>query len=277
MSAIAAAIKFYTLFLFTVALLRIIHGGRANIFIYAGCSLDKFPPNSPYQSDLNALLSALSSSSSRSLYSSFSTGNATGLYQCRGDLKTRDCADCVAAAVSQLDLLCPYTGGAALQLDGCFLRYDDGGDFVGKLDTSLRYKKCSASNGGDAEFVRRRDDMLADLGGAAAAAAGFRVSSAGAVEGYAQCLGDLTAAECGECLAEGAAMVKSLCGAAVAGDVFLAKCYVRYWESGYYGSSSGRSSSEEDDVGKTVAIIVGVIAGLALLIVLLSLCRKSLG
>lgn len=36
-------------------------------------------------------------------------------------------------------------------------------------------------------------------------------------------------------------------------------------------------SSNQDEVGKTVAIIVGVLAGLAVLIVLLSICRKSMG
>lgn len=36
-------------------------------------------------------------------------------------------------------------------------------------------------------------------------------------------------------------------------------------------------SSGEDDVGRTVAIIVGVLAGAAILIVLLSICRKFIG
>lgn len=36
-------------------------------------------------------------------------------------------------------------------------------------------------------------------------------------------------------------------------------------------------STSEDQVGKTVAIIVGVLAGLAVLIVLLSVCRKKMG
>lgn len=36
-------------------------------------------------------------------------------------------------------------------------------------------------------------------------------------------------------------------------------------------------SSNEDQVGKSVAIIVGVLAGLAILIILLSICRKSMG
>jgi len=36
-------------------------------------------------------------------------------------------------------------------------------------------------------------------------------------------------------------------------------------------------SSNEDDTGKTVAIIVGVLAGIAVIIVLLSVCRKAAG
>lgn len=36
-------------------------------------------------------------------------------------------------------------------------------------------------------------------------------------------------------------------------------------------------SSNEDDVGKTVATIVGVTAGVAVIIVFLSFCRKKCG
>lgn len=37
----------------------------------------------------------------------------------------------------------------------------------------------------------------------------------------------------------------------------------------------GSIGSNNDDVGKTVAIIVGVVAGIAVFIVLLSFCRKA--
>ncbi|KAK6162519.1 hypothetical protein DH2020_002360 [Rehmannia glutinosa] len=230
-----------------ISILTCNHGSHIQAhsnFIYAGCSQDKYQPNSPYETNLNSLLSSIVSSSSLTLYNFFAIGNATtetppdsaayGLYQCRGDLKSRDCSTCIAGLISEIALLCPYTNGASLQLDGCFVRYEKT-DFLGKLDDGLRYKKCSVSGGdGGGEFMRRRDDVLADLQGAV----GFRVSATGAVEGYAQCLGDLAAADCSACLAEAVMKVKSLCGAAAAGDVFLAQCYVRYWESGYYDSSS---------------------------------------
>lgn len=108
-------------------------------------------------------------------------------------------------------------------------------DFLGKPDTSLRYKKCGKSVSSDIEFFRRRDDVLTDLKGAT----GFRVRSSGLVEGFAQCIGDLSAADCSACLAEAVEELKTLCGSAAAADVFLAQCYARYWASGYYDYSSG--------------------------------------
>lgn len=217
------------------------HTTQAHIFIYAGCSLQKYPPNSPYQTNKNSLLSSIAAASSLSLFNAFAVGNDTtdaaayAVYQCRGDLKLRDCSTCVADSINQIELLCPGTYGANLQLDGCLLRYDNT-DFLGKLDTStLRYKKCSTSSSNDAEFLKRREEVLAQLQGAR----GFRVSATGPVEGYAQCLGDLAPPDCSACLGQAVPMVKTLCGSAAAGDVFLTQCYVRYWEAGYYDSSPG--------------------------------------
>ncbi|KAG6435658.1 hypothetical protein SASPL_100533 [Salvia splendens] len=89
----------------------------AHVFIYAGCSQDKYPPNSPYESSKISLLS------SRTLYDAISIANDTasppdsasyGLCQCRGDLSHRDCASCIAGAINQVAVLCPDTYGASL-------------------------------------------------------------------------------------------------------------------------------------------------------------------
>ncbi|KAF2303475.1 hypothetical protein GH714_018701 [Hevea brasiliensis] len=204
-------------------------------FNQQGCSQEKYQPNSPFEGNLNSFLTSVVSSSSQASYNSFAIGNGTstpaeatiyGLYQCRGDLKTIDCSRCMESAVNQIGLVCPYSYGAALQLEGCYVRYEHN-DFLGKLDTSLRYKKCSKSVNNDAEFFRRRDDVLADL----QTAMGFKVSSSGVVEGYAQCLGDINSADCSSCLADAVGMLKTLCGSAAAADVFLGQCYARYWAS----------------------------------------------
>lgn len=244
--------------------------------MYGGCSQEKFQPNSAFETNFNSLVSSIVTSSSHSLYNIFALGNDTsissesaiyGLYQCRGDQKIIDCSKCIESVVNQIGLICPYAYGATLQLDTCLVRYEHF-DFLGTLDTSLSFKKCSKSVSNDVEFFRRRDDVLADL----QRAVGFRVSTSGLVEGLAQCLGDLSTSDCGSCLSDAVGKLKSLCGSAEAADVFLAQCYARYWASGYYDSSP---SSNHDDVGKTVAILVGVVAGIAVVIVLLSFCRKA--
>lgn len=218
---------------------------KAHMFIYAGCSQgNKYQPNTPYEATLNSLLSSMASSSSQALYNSFALGNYSsanaegsvfGLYQCRGDLKTRECSICIAKAIEQVSLVCPYTLGATMQLDGCFLRYEHT-DFIGKLDTSVMFKRCSYNGVNDAaDFIKRRDDVLADM----QAAMGFRMSSSGTVHGVAQCLGDLSPPDCSACMSDAVAKMISLCGSAAAADVFLAQCYARYWVSGYYKSTPG--------------------------------------
>ncbi|TQD69130.1 hypothetical protein C1H46_045337 [Malus baccata] len=241
---------------FLFSTLITIHGYpiKSRIFIYAGCSQEKYQPNSPFEANLNSFLSSVVSSSSQVSYNNFAVGNGSstpegsiyGLYQCRGDLKIFDCSKCIVSAVNQITLVCPYSYGASLQLDGCLIRYEHV-DFLGKLDTSLRYRKCSKSGvKDDVEFFRRRDDVLADLQGAN----GFRVSSSGLVEGFAQCLGDLTQNDCSSCIADAVGKLKSLCGSAAAVDVFLAQCYARYWASGYYKASG------------TIILIFSIVAAL---------------
>lgn len=77
----------------------------------------------------------------------------------------------------------------------------------------------------DAEFFRRRDDVLADL----QVANGFGVSTSGFVEGFALCLMDLSVADCPSCLQEAVGKLRSICGSAASADLFLAQCYAWYW------------------------------------------------
>ncbi|KAI4364947.1 hypothetical protein MLD38_020978 [Melastoma candidum] len=249
------------------------------VYLYHGCSQEKYPHGTtPFESNLNSLLSSVVSSSSHSSYNAFSIGNDTspdsaifGLYQCRGDLKLPDCSECVHSTVSQIGLACPYSYGASLQLDGCYVRYEHV-DFLGRPDTSLRYNKCSRSVvTDDAEFLRRRDVVLAELRGDI----GFHVSSSGSVSGFGQCLGDLSSSDCSTCISEAVNDLKTLCGSAAAGDVFLGQCHARYWASGYYNYAS--ESSSGDRVGKAVTVIIGVVVALFVLVVLLSLCKKAMG
>ncbi|GAB2294683.1 hypothetical protein Dimus_028878 [Dionaea muscipula] len=222
-------------------------------FILSLLSSELYEPNSSFEQDLDSFFTSAVNSASGSSFNSFGFGNngtATnneavaavyGLYQCRGDLKASDCGSCIQSLVSQIAILCPYSYGASLQLDGCFVKYEHV-NFLGVLDTTVVYKKCSgggASNGDvETTFIRRRDEVLADL--QRPGNDRFHVSSSGLVQGMAQCVGDLSNGDCLLCLSEAVSQLKNLCGPiAATAQIFLGKCYVEYWETGYFDLTSG--------------------------------------
>ncbi|KAL5772712.1 hypothetical protein ACOSQ2_012636 [Xanthoceras sorbifolium] len=102
-------------------------------YSYHICSNQNFTRNSTYQSNLNFLLSSLPSNANRSS-NGFSNATAGqdpnrvyGLFQCRGDVTTSTCQDCVAFASREVTTTqrCPAQKGAVIWYDECLLRYSD--------------------------------------------------------------------------------------------------------------------------------------------------------
>uniref|UniRef100_A0ACD5YWW2 Uncharacterized protein n=1 Tax=Avena sativa TaxID=4498 RepID=A0ACD5YWW2_AVESA len=260
-------------------------------FVYAGCSPSKYERNTAFENNLNSLLTTIASTaSSGATYNSFTAGAgagggvgdgqtaeaaqraaAYGLYQCRGDLSPGDCVACVRENVARLGAVCAQSYAASLQVDGCYVRYD-ASDFVGRADNTVAYRRCSSGTSEDAGFLKSRDGVFRQLQ-AQQAATGYKLTTSGTVDGVAQCLGDIKAPDCAACLAEAVVQVKGTCGSALAADVYLEQCYVKYWENGHDFRSSQDYSG--DEFGRTVAIIVGILAGLALLVVFISFLTKA--
>ncbi|XP_057970273.1 plasmodesmata-located protein 7 [Malania oleifera] len=263
--------------LVTLSSLPLLSHSDVDSFIYGGCSQIKYTPNSPYESNLNSLLASLVNSATYSSYNNFTiTGLSPndvvyGLYQCRGDLSMPDCASCVARSVSQLATLCSQTCGGAVQLQGCLVKYDNS-TFLGVDDKTVVLKKCGPPIGYNADAMGSRDAVLASM---ASASGPYRVGGSGDVQGVAQCVGDLSVSECGDCVSEAIGRLKSDCGTAVYGDMFLAKCYARYSASGVHPYFRTDDHDSSDEGQKTFAIIIGLFAGVALLIIFLSFLRKA--
>ncbi|GAB4840441.1 hypothetical protein Ancab_021208 [Ancistrocladus abbreviatus] len=247
-------------------------------FIFGGCSQIKYAPNSQYETNVNALLTSLVSSATYTSFNKFTVGAGSsdvvyGLFQCRPDLQQSDCASCVAHSVSQLGILCVDKCGGALQLDGCFVKYDNT-SFLGVEDKTVVVKKCGPPIGYDLNELTRRDEVLGSL---ASGSQLFRVAGSGDVRGVAECVGDLSAGECQDCLSAAVGRLRGDCANAMAawGDVFIAKCYARYSVGGdhsYASSSSG--SSQDNEIEKTLAILIGLIAVVALIIIFLAFLQK---
>ncbi|KAK4430326.1 Plasmodesmata-located protein 6 [Sesamum alatum] len=216
-------------------------------FIYVGCSQIKYNPGSPYESNLNSILASLVNSASISTFNNFkiSLPGSTpadvvyGLFQCRGDLTNPQCHHCVANAVTRLTTFCVGTSAGALQLDGCFVKYDNT-SFLGAQDKTVVSNKCGPSIGYDSDLLTRRDAVLAYLTGDGGGQY-FRVGRSEEVQGMVQCVQDLSMNECQDCLSEAIQRLKSECGSSDWGDMFLGKCYARYsaGRTGYYSSESG--------------------------------------
>ncbi|XP_009796286.1 plasmodesmata-located protein 6 isoform X2 [Nicotiana tabacum] len=243
-------------------------------FVYGGCSQQKYNPGTVYESNVNSLLTSLVNSASYANFNNFkislpgSSQNdiVYGLFQCRGDLGNSDCRKCVATAVSRVGTLCTTTCGGALQLDGCFVKYDNV-SFLGVEDKGVVMHKCGPSIMDDNEMLTRNDAVLTYLG-AVPQGQYFRVGGSGKIQAVAQCTQDLSVSECDDCLSEAIRQLKSECGSSPWGDMFMTKCYARFSERGF------TSKSGDEDVEKTLAITIGLIAGVAVLIVFLSILNK---
>lgn len=222
-------------------------------FIYAGCSESKRIVESPYNSNVESLFASLANAAAISSYESFTCTAASaanpayGLFQCRTDLAVSDCASCVRSAIDQLSSLCPAATGAAVQLKGCLVRYADDA-FLGKLETNLLYRKCGAptSDASSASLLDMRDAAFDDL---SSGGGSYRVGAAGRVRALAQCVGDQSGKQCGDCVAAALAELKDACGAADGGDAYLGKCYASYWSDGAYPSGQSRGKRPYDDRG----------------------------
>ncbi|KAL9244636.1 hypothetical protein vseg_018395 [Gypsophila vaccaria] len=246
-------------------------------FIYGGCSQLKFSPDdTSYMANLNSLLTSLVNSATYSSYNHFTVvGNSPhdavyGLYQCRGDLSMPDCASCIVHSVNQIGSLCPGSCGGVVQLQGCFIKFDND-TFLGVEDKAVVYKKCGPTN----NDMASRDTMLNGIvsGGGGL----YRVGGSKDVAAIAQCVGDLSGGECQDCLEEAIKQLKVACGTASYGDMYLGKCYVRYTIGGGRGFFDSDGSEKNRGV-KTFALIVGLLAAIVILVIFLTfICRAFCG
>ncbi|CAM8947516.1 unnamed protein product [Rhodiola kirilowii] len=255
--------------------------GGDTTFVYGGCTQQKYLPSSTYQISLNTLLTTIINAASYDIYNNFtvkatSTPPAYGLFQCRGDMVPSICSACISTAVSKLGVLCPDSYGGALQLEGCLVKYDSAA-FIGAEDKTVVVKRCGPSE--YANSLGPNEQVLEYLSGQLLGF--YRVGLAGRSKGVAQCVGDLSSGECQDCLMDAIGRLRSECGAARWGDVFLVKCYARFVGSEGYartpatgGMETNDTNPNDSEIQKHLVIIVGIIVGVALLVICLSFVNR---
>ncbi|KAK3188247.1 hypothetical protein Dsin_027808 [Dipteronia sinensis] len=128
-----SSLKFSMIFVFLLSLsssLFTLTSAADPTYLYHICSGNNFTRNSTYETNLNLVLYSLPSNGNRSDgFSNASTGQdpnrAYGLFQCRGDVSTTTCKDCVTFASTDVTQRCPGKKRAVIWYDECLLRYSN--------------------------------------------------------------------------------------------------------------------------------------------------------
>ncbi|GJN29129.1 hypothetical protein PR202_gb17324 [Eleusine coracana subsp. coracana] len=293
-------------------------GDDYTAFVYAGCSQARYDPGSQYAADVDTALSSLINSAAYTAYANYTSPststNLAAVHQCRSDLPAAVCGTCVKSAAAKLSSLCNAAAGAAVQLRACFVRYGND-SFLGRQDTTVLFKKCGGESAADTGVVAMRDAALGALAAASASAptdqGSYRAGAAGYVQAMSQCVGDLGVKMCTDCVSAASSQLKAGCGYASAGEVYLGKCYARFWSNAGSGGGNGvpvgggaaagnggvtgggvgggnnnayayggfvpSPYTNHDESGKTLAIIIGLVAAVAIVIVFLSFVRRAGG
>ncbi|WZZ68640.1 hypothetical protein YC2023_080010 [Brassica napus] len=285
------------------------YSASTDTFIYANCSQARFSPGSAYETNLKSLLSSLVNSTVLNRYNNltvpFGSGvkpepdvTVYGLFQCSVDLDPTSCSSCVSRAIALVGNTCPNSYSVFLQMQNCLVRYDKS-SFFGVQDKTVMLKTCGQPMGFyDQDALTRVNDVIGSLGSGSEP---DRTRVNGDVRGMAQCTEDLSPAQCQDCLTDAIGRLRSDCLMAQGGYVYLSKCYARFSFGGSHARQTPNSNfddqgrlitgtsgaivpdlssclpdDDDNNIGKTLVIIIGIITLVILLVVLLAFLGKKL-
>ncbi|MCO5547312.1 hypothetical protein L7F22_000760 [Adiantum nelumboides] len=153
------------------------------------------------------------------------------MFQCRGDLGLDLCWECMRNATVRLSQReSPNSLGARIQLDGCYLRYDNQSFF--QLDTAFAIGYCYAQSS-DPAALQAIADLVEKVTKLAPQQGGFAAASAYGEYTAAQCLGYLSELECSACLTT--VPYRTVCNATLGEQVHLTSCYYRFEPYSFFG------------------------------------------
>ncbi|XP_056171970.1 cysteine-rich receptor-like protein kinase 10 isoform X2 [Syzygium oleosum] len=209
-----------------------------------------FAPNSTYQSNLNALLSALSSAATDDAdgFANATAGKdpsdrAYGLFLCRGDVGTATCRECVATGTEDILRRCPDRRSSVIWYDECMLRYSDESVYS-VMETVPIYMMPDAGDIAEPDrFVKLLGEAMNDVAGRASGSESgkkFAVveasfTSSQKLYALAQCTSDLKGSDCNTCLR---AVIASLPQGKQGGGSFTPTCGVRFELYPFYNASA---------------------------------------
>ncbi|WJX21113.1 non-specific serine/threonine protein kinase [Trifolium repens] len=258
-----------------------------------------YTANSTYQTNLNILLSNLSSNTEINYgFYNFSYGqntdkvNAIGL--CRGDVKPDDCRNCLNDSRVLLTRLCPNQKEAIGWYDNCMLRYSNRSIF-GIMEGSPTYYLWNPNNATDVDqFNQVLGILMKKLRERAASSDDFRVKYATGNEtdvnlnfqtvyGLVQCTPDLSLQDCNSCLDAAISEIPSCCNNKGGGRVLKPSCNIRFESSLFYNptpvvdtdeTSPPQEKSKSSHTTTIAIVVLTVVVVLVLLTLIICICLR---
>ncbi|CAK9164461.1 unnamed protein product, partial [Ilex paraguariensis] len=225
-------------------------------YLYNFCGNDTtiYSPNSTFKSNLNLLLSNLSSNNTpNNLFYNATAGRgppgaAYGLFLCRGDVTINVCHDCVVTASQEIVKSCPNETVAYIWYDECMLRYDNK-SFFGIVDESPKVSMLNTENIAEKDqFAKVLGDTLDELVNRASsnrslndqyvkrfATGDVNFTSRQRLYSLVQCTPDLSGADCKRCLQVAIDNLRICCNGKQGGRVLQPSCNIRYEIYPFYG------------------------------------------
>ncbi|KAK7391010.1 hypothetical protein VNO78_19288 [Psophocarpus tetragonolobus] len=221
-------------------------------FLYHFCMNDKgnYTENSSYQTNLNTLLSTLSSNTQiDSGFYNFSEGqnsdkvNAIGM--CRGDVKPDVCRSCLNDSRILLTQRCPNQKEAIGWYDNCMLRYSNRSIFE-TMEPDPTYFLWTLNNATDMDqFNEALRGLVDSLRSKAASGDSLKKYAAGSTTGPSfqtifallQCTPDLSEQQCNDCLVRAISDISSCCAGKTSGRIGKPSCNLRFDTSPFYDSA----------------------------------------
>ncbi|KAK4258928.1 hypothetical protein QN277_005323 [Acacia crassicarpa] len=253
------------------------------------CSSTTYAQNSTFQTNLNILLSSLSSNANRSdgVYNTTVVDSNTTVYgrlQCLRDATVQACQKCVSDGINDLLGRCPNNTGAVDWYDNCWLRFSDQ-NFFSKMEEdpmTIVYNTGNAIN--TTSFMNLLGETLqvvakdtSEGGSKKFATKTVEYNAFQNLYTMAQCTSDISETDCHNCLRNSISNLPTCCNGKVGGVTLKPSCYLRYETYVFYQEAppppaSSPESTSKDKSKISAGIILAIAVPTVIFILLATLC-----
>lgn len=206
--------KSFLLLCLSIFFFKLVHSDNQVTFQQQYCSGNgKYDQGSIYQSNLNLLLSNLSSEAVGKKFHNSIMGvgpnKVYGLFLCNGAYTSEVCSNCITVAAGQVQEKCPYYAEVIVWYGQCMLRYANRSIF--SIEDDSVYFNIEYGLPDYKQFDQQLEGVLIDLFSKAVADNSSLAFGTGVVYlteyvsliSYADCTPDLTPSDCNRCLQTG--------------------------------------------------------------------------